>query len=173
MVEKTNLRQAQKQKRFVKYDVHGNLFGSLRYDLSPAELSIWDRLLALGKLSSVEGVVLHSEWTAEAIVSLFNLTPYGGMALFKGAIDKLVKTERVQVLEDGSYNIINWHKYQDTPSWVVNTRENLMKAISKRDRELREIKVQGQELRPSKELEAVANQISSATNKLMGDADEE
>lgn len=155
-----------KAKRFIKYDVHGNLFGSLRYDLTPAEMSIWDRLLALAKLSSVEGVILHKEWTDDAIVSLFNLMPYGGMELFRGAISKLINTDRIQVLDDGSYNIINWHKYQDTPEWVTNQRENMMKASAKLKKQLREVKENG--LAPSQELVAVADKIDNAANKLTG-----
>jgi hypothetical protein len=153
-------------KRFIKFDVHGNLFGSLRYDLEPAELSIWDRMLCLAKLSSVEGIILHSEWRDESIVALFNLAPYGGIILFNKTISKLVATDRVKVLEDGSYEITNWHKFQDVPDWVVQRKENLLKAITKRESIIRQKEKEG--LKPSAALCDVTEKLEKATNKLTG-----
>jgi hypothetical protein len=153
-----------KQKRFIKLDVNGNLFGSLKYDLTPTELGIWDRLLLIAKLSSTEGVILKSEWQDDAISTILNLTPYGGIELLKSTIKKLVKTDRVQVLSDGSYNIINWHKFQDTPEWVARTRENYQKAISRRDKQLKEEK--NKALEPSDNLISVADKLDNVAKRL-------
>lgn len=154
--------------KFIKYDVMGNLFGSLRYDLSPAEYSIWDRLLALAKLGQTEGVISNRAWPPEAIVSLFNLGPYGGIELYNATIKKLVDTERVEVLSDGSLNIINWHKYQDVPEWVQQQRENLYKKLAR----LKAEQNKPQELFPSDELKEVANKIEQSASIMLNGGDE-
>lgn len=146
--------------RFIKLDVHGNLFGSLRYDLSPAEYSIWDRLLLLAKICKEEGVISSTEWKPDGIVALFNLAPYGGLDLYKTTIDKLVKTDRIQILNDGSLLIVNWHKYQDVPKWVLNKRNNLYKKVAINNNK-------DKVLKPSSELVEVVNKLESNTNKLV------
>lgn len=152
-----------KTARFIKYDVHGNLFGSLRYDLTPAEYSIWDRLLALAKIGTIEGIISSKEWTPEGIVALFNLAPYGGLELYNSAITKLVKTERIEILSDNSLSIINWHKYQDVPVWVVNQRENLYKKLGKLKASINTTNV----LEASPDLKETVDNFVKATNTLM------
>lgn len=122
---------SRKPNLFVKYDVHGMLFGNIKYDLSPAEISVWDRFLALAKIGEQEGVISSREWNKESLVVLFNLTPYGGIDLLQSTIDKCVKSERIQVSEDGSMIITNWHKYQDVPEWIRRQQESKEKAIAR------------------------------------------
>lgn len=146
--------------RFIKLDVHGNLFGSLRYDLSPAEYSIWDRLLLLAKICKEEGFISSTEWKPDGIVALFNLAPYGGLDLFNSAIDKLVKTDRIKIHEDGSMSIVNWVKYQSVPEWVLKQRANLYKKVAINNNK-------DKLLKPSSELVEVVNKLESNTNKLV------
>jgi hypothetical protein len=154
-----------KNARFYKFDINGNLFGGIKYDLTPAELSIWYRLMAIAKISSEEGTILKTEWNTESLIAILNIQSYGGVELLNSTIEKLVARDTIKILSDGSYLIPKWHEYQDTPVWVEQQRENLLKAVAKAKKRAAEAE-SDMRLQPSEELIDVANKIGDAAEKL-------
>jgi hypothetical protein len=160
-----------KNARFYKFDINGNLFGSIKYDLTPAELSVWYRLMAIAKISSEEGTILKTEWNMESLIAILNIQQYGGVELLNNTIAKLVARDTIKILSDGSYLIPKWHEYQDTPVWVEQQRENLLKAVAKAKKRAADAE-SDMRLQPSEELIEVANKIDGAVEKLTNGGDD-
>jgi len=98
------------KRAWVKLWVEECLSGTIRFNLTPEERSIWYDLIVLGGRCRVPGKISANENIAfphSYIAGIFNVPE----RLFNQALDKLKATGRVNEDETGIY-IINWPKYQ-------------------------------------------------------------
>ena len=106
MDEKSGLR-----KIYRKSWPYDNLFGSLRFETTPAQRAVWNDLLDFAKLSRVKpGIVAPAPDVAYNHVWLaqfFNVD----LELLESTLDILKSTGRINENSHG-IEIINWKKYQ-------------------------------------------------------------
>lgn len=120
-----------------KVDNYKWIFGSVRWELTPAERSVWADLLALSGLSERGGYIEFSEgkgFPKEALAQIL-VVP---MELLDTTVDKCVAEGRLQCLENDVLLITNWDRYQFIPEGKSQGEKRERKR--KKDEALREEK---------------------------------
>lgn len=85
--------------------------GSIRYELTPAERSVWADFLALAGLSRRQGFIEYAEgkaYTEADICKLLNIT----ITLLHSTLDKCIAEGRVTRHPNNTLEVTNWEKYQ-------------------------------------------------------------
>ena len=98
------------RRSWVKLHIHGMLYGSVRYQLTPAERSVWIDLLCLAGLSNEPGVIADNDKRAfphSFLANRLNITP----TLLEMTLKKCTAEGRIQENESGIH-IVNWVAYQ-------------------------------------------------------------
>jgi len=132
------------------------LFGSTRLELEPDERSVWLDLLALA--SKNEGYIRANETTpyhSSQLAGLLVITE----ELLKRTIDKCAEHGKITQLENGTYYIANWEKYQLSGRHKRRFREKksrIKKKIKEKKRE---------EKSTSKETDGVSDKTDTSTDK--------
>ncbi len=97
-------------RRWVKLWVSESLRGTIRFDFTPAERSVWYDLLVLagdcrqdGLIAPGSGVPYPLKWIAGTL----NISS----TLLKKTLEICKSSERIEINGDG-IKILNWHKYQ-------------------------------------------------------------
>lgn len=99
-----------KKRWWIKLWTHQWLEGTLRFDLDPAERSIWADLLALANECRVPGIIQSGEgfpFPHSYLANRFNIP----LELFDNTLVKLKVQVRISENSDG-ITIINWSEYQ-------------------------------------------------------------
>lgn len=97
-------------RRWFKLWVEDELRGPVRYDLTPAERSVWVDLRALASESLKDGLIAAPSgkpYTENWLATTLNVP----RKLLKSAIEKLQKLDEIVVKSDGIW-VLNWYKYQ-------------------------------------------------------------
>ena len=102
--------RGQSQRRWIKLHVNGFLMGSVRWQLTPAERSVWVDLLCLAGLGIAPGTIADNDsrpYPHSFIANRLNVP----QALLKTTLDKCIDEGRIT--EDGTgIHISNWAVYQ-------------------------------------------------------------
>jgi len=98
------------RRKWVKIWVDESLTGTVRFDLTPAERSIWYDLIILAGACRVPGQISSNETTPFPHDYIANLLQVP-LDLLQTTLKKLADTGRVSENENGIH-IINWLKYQ-------------------------------------------------------------
>ena len=98
------------RRKWVKIWVDESLTGTVRFDLTPAERSIWYDLIILAGACRVPGQISSNETTPFPHDYIANLLQVP-LDLLQTTLKKLADTGRVSENENGIH-IINWSKYQ-------------------------------------------------------------
>lgn len=101
-----------------KIDSYRWLEGSIRQDLEPDERSVWADLLALAALTREprRGFIERSEgipYPKAVILARLNITE----ELFDRAIIKCVNEGRLKVYDNGTMEIVNFGRYNNTDTY--------------------------------------------------------
>ena len=97
-------------RKWIKLHCYERLHGSVSYQLSEAEQSVWDKLLCLAGLSPHDGVISDNDLRAyphSFIIHELHTTE----KLFESLLAKCLKEGRITEDEQGLH-ITNWWKYQ-------------------------------------------------------------
>lgn len=101
---------ARQPRRWIKLYCYERLHGSVSYQLTEAEQSIWDKLLCLAGLCGNDGVIADHDlrpYPRDFIIHELHADP----AVFEKTIDKCKEEGRLSE-DDGTIRITNWSKYQ-------------------------------------------------------------
>ena len=98
------------RRKWVKIWVDESLTGTVRFDLTPAERSIWYDLIILAGACRVPGQISSNETTPFPHDYIANLLQVP-LDLLQTTLKKLANTGRVSENENGIH-ITNWLKYQ-------------------------------------------------------------
>ena len=98
------------RRKWVKIWVDESLTGTVRFDLTPAERSIWYDLIILAGACRVPGQISSNETTPFPHDYIANLLQVP-LDLLQTTLKKLADTGRVSENENGIH-ITNWLKYQ-------------------------------------------------------------
>ena len=98
------------RRKWVKIWVDESLTGTVRFDLTPAERSIWYDLIILAGACRVPGQISSNETTPFPHDYIANLLQVP-LDLLQTTFKKLAATERISENENGIH-ITNWLKYQ-------------------------------------------------------------
>lgn len=97
-------------RRWIKLFCYERLHGSVSYQLSEAEQSIWDKLLCLAGLCGNDGIIADHDlrpYPREFIIHELHADP----EVFEATMKKCIDEGRIS--EDGQgIRITNWNKYQ-------------------------------------------------------------
>ena len=96
--------------RYVKMFVSECLEGTVRFDLDPAERSVWYDLVILAGRMRIKGLIAARPGTPYPhtwIAGVLNIP----LELLDRSLEILIKTERICENDDGIH-ILNWSKYQ-------------------------------------------------------------
>jgi len=98
------------RRKWVKIWVDESLTGTVRFDLTPAERSIWYDLIILAGACRVPGQISSNETTPFPHDYIANLLQVP-LDLLQTTLKKLADTGRISENENGIH-ITNWLKYQ-------------------------------------------------------------
>ena len=98
------------RRAWVKVYITGWLHGSIRWQLTPEERSVWCDLICLAGECGKEGKIVDNDGRAYPLAYLAGMF-YIPEELLTRTIDKCVIDNRV-IYEDGIISIINWKVYQ-------------------------------------------------------------
>ncbi|MCJ7634176.1 phage replisome organizer N-terminal domain-containing protein [Candidatus Bathyarchaeota archaeon] len=102
--------RGQSQRRWIKLHVNGFLMGSVRWQLTPAERSVWVDLLCLAGLGVVPGTIADNDsrpYPHSFIANRLNIP----QPLLTNTLDKCKEEGRI-VEDDTGIHIANWNVYQ-------------------------------------------------------------
>jgi len=98
------------RRKWVKLWVDESLSGTIRFDLTPDERSVWYDFMALAGACRIPGQISANETTPyphDYIASTLRISE----ELLERSLEKFKKTGRIHENENGIY-ITNWSKYQ-------------------------------------------------------------
>ena len=96
--------------KWIKLDIEGCLSGSIRFDLTPAERSVWYELLLLAGKSRALGVIQASEGIAYPLSFIAHQLRIS-KSLLASTLEKCEKEGRL-AMDDTGIHITNWSRYQ-------------------------------------------------------------
>ncbi len=99
-----------RSRTWIKLHVNGMLNGSVRYQLSPAQRSVWVDLLALAAIGPVPGIIADNDqrpYPESFIANRLNLP----LSLLKSTLDQCKQEGRIKISEQGII-ITHWAEYQ-------------------------------------------------------------
>ena len=97
-------------RRWIKLYCYERLHGSISYQLTEAEQSVWDKLLCLAGLCSYEGLISDNDkrpYPYQHIIHELHITD----KLLRDTLAKC-KTEGRIIEDEEGIHITNWSKYQ-------------------------------------------------------------
>lgn len=109
------------KRAWVKLHINGMLNGSVRYQLEPAERSVWVDLLCFAGLGIVPGIISDNDlrpYPHNFLANRFNIS----IELFDTTIKKCIEEGRITEDEQGIH-IANWSSYQSEYQRQVKSRE--------------------------------------------------
>jgi hypothetical protein len=98
------------KRSWIKLYINNYIMGSVRYQLTPAERSVWVDLLCLAGLSPTAGSICDSDNRAyphSFIANRFNIRT----TLLEDTLNKCKEEGRIKE-DSGGIHIINWGSYQ-------------------------------------------------------------
>ena len=96
--------------KWVKFDIEGCISGSIRFDLTPAERSVWYELILLAGKSRNPGIVQASSEIAYPLQFIANQLRIS-KSLLNSTIRKCQDEGRL-VVDKSGIHITNWSRYQ-------------------------------------------------------------
>lgn len=102
--------RGQSQRRWIKLHVNGFLMGSVRWQLTPAERSVWVDLLCLAGLGVVPGTIADNDsrpYPHSFIANRLNIP----QPLLTNTLDKCKEEGRI-IEDETGIHITHWETYQ-------------------------------------------------------------
>jgi len=97
-------------RRWVKLYCYERLHGSVSYQLTEAEQSIWDKLLCLAGLCGNDGIIADHDLRAYPREFIIHEL-HAELGVFESTMTKCIQEGRITEDAQG-IRITNWHKYQ-------------------------------------------------------------
>ncbi len=97
-------------RKWIKLYCYERLHGSVIYDLTEAEQSVWDKLLCMAGMCAHEGLISDSDRRAyphSHIIHELHTTE----KVFESTLTKCIQEGRLTEDSEGIH-ITNWHRYQ-------------------------------------------------------------
>ena len=119
------------RRNWIKLYVDQCLRGSMMNELDPAERFVWFGFLLLAGDNPLDGKICISEdmgYTDEQISAMLKVE----LGILRSAKRKMVKHEKIRVLDNNVIEIINWEKYQSEYQRQRNYRDEYERKLQRK-----------------------------------------